>query len=76
MYSLIHFGIKKYELTLLIDMGLLHMYHLSVLPSKQHKIPLIVCRQISIPNVAPNLTDALLRIFRVICNTIFVTEQG
>ena len=34
------------------------MYHLSVLPPKQHKIPLIVSRQISIPNVSPNLTDA------------------
>ena len=34
------------------------MYHLSVLPPKQNKIPLIVSRQISIPNVSPNLTDA------------------
>ena len=49
---------KKYELRLTIDIGLLHMYHLSVLPSKQHKIPLIVSRQISIANVSPNLTDA------------------
>ena len=59
MYSLIiHFGIKKYEISLTIDIGLLHMYHLSVLPPKQLKIPLIVSRQISIPNVSPNLTDA------------------
>ena len=49
---------KQYELRLTIDIGLLHMYHLSVLPPKQHKIPLIVSRQISIPNVSPNLTDA------------------
>ena len=34
------------------------MYHSSVLPPKQHKIPLIVSRQISITNVSPNLTDA------------------
>ena len=34
------------------------MYHLSVLPPKQHKIPLIISRQISIPNVSINLTDA------------------
>ena len=59
MHSLIiHFGIKKYELSLTIDIGLLHMYHLSLLPPKQHTIPLIVSRQISIPNVSPNLTDA------------------
>ena len=59
MYSLsIHVGINKYELSLTIDIGLLHMYHLSVLPPKQHKIPLIVSGQISIPNVSPNLTDA------------------
>ena len=37
------------------------MYHLSVLPPKQHTIPLIVSRQISIPNVSPNLTDAQIR---------------
>ena len=49
---------NKYELSLTIDIGLLHMYHLSVLPPKQHKISLIVSRQISIPNVSPNLTDA------------------
>ena len=49
---------NKYELSLTIDIGLLHMYHLSVLPSKQHNIPLIVSRQIRIPNVSPNLTDA------------------
>ena len=62
MYSLIiHFGIEKYELSLTIDIGLLNMYHLSVLPPKQHKIPLIVSRQISIPKVSPNLTDAHLR---------------
>ena len=36
------------------------MFHLSGLPPKQHKIPLIVSRQISIPNVSPNLTDAHL----------------
>ena len=59
MYSpIIHFGIKKYELSLTIDIGLLHMYHLSLLPPKQHTIPLIVSRQISIANVSPNLTDA------------------
>ena len=64
MYSLIiHFGIKKYELSLTVDIGLLHMYHLSVLPPKQHKIPLIVSRQISIANVSPNLTDAHLVYF-------------
>ena len=34
------------------------MYNLAVLPPKQHKIPLFVSRQISIPNVSPNLTDA------------------
>ena len=62
MYSLIiHFGIKKYELSLTIDIGLLHMYHVSVLTPKQHEIPLIVSRQISIPNVSPNLTDAHIR---------------
>ena len=48
----------KYELSLTIDIGLLHMYHLSVLPPKQHKIQLILSRQISIPNVSPILTDA------------------
>ena len=59
MYSLIiYFGIKKYELRLTMYIGLLHMYHLSVLPPKQHKIPLIVSSQISIPNVSPNMTDA------------------
>ena len=59
MYSqIIHFGITKYELCLTIDIGLLDMYHLSVLPPKQHKIPLIVSRQISIANVSTNLTDA------------------
>ena len=41
-------------------MRLLHMYHLSVLPPKQHKIPLIVSRQIRIANVSPNLTDAYI----------------
>ena len=55
---IIHFGINKYELCLTIDIGLLHMYHLSVLPPKHHKIPLIVSRQISIANVCPYLTDA------------------
>ena len=44
---------NKYELSLTIDIGLL-----SVLPPKQHNISLIVSRQISIPNVSPNLTDA------------------
>ena len=39
------------------------MYHLSVLPPKQHKIPLIVFSQISIPNVSPNLTDAHIGMF-------------
>ncbi len=48
---------KKYELSLTIDIGLLHVYHLSVLPPKQHKFPLIVSRQISIANVSPNLTN-------------------
>ena len=50
----------KYELSLTIDIDLLHvyMYHLSVLPPKQHNISLIVSRQISIANVSPNLTDA------------------
>ena len=64
MYSLIiHFGIFKiYELGLTIDNGLLHMYHLSVLPPKQHNIPLIVSRQIGIPNVSPNLTDAQIHV--------------
>ena len=51
---------NKYELSLTIDIGLLHMYHLLVLPPKQHNIQLIVSRQISIPNVSPNLTDAHL----------------
>ena len=54
---------KKYELSLTIDIGLLHMYHLSVLPPKQHNIPLIVSRQISTPYVSPNLTDAHLVLF-------------
>ena len=59
MYSLIiHFGIKKYELSLTIDIGFLHMYQLSLLPPKQHTIPLLVSRQISIANVSPNLTAA------------------
>ena len=39
---------NKYELSLTIDIRLLHMYHLSVLPPKQHKMSLIVSRQISI----------------------------
>ena len=60
MYSLIiHFGIN-------IRIKLDHCYrfatnvslNLSLLPPKQHKIPLIVSRQISIANVSPNLTDA------------------
>ena len=49
---------KQYELSLAIDIGLLHMYNLSVTPPKQHKIPLVVSRQISIANVSPNFTDA------------------
>ena len=53
-YSFWH---NKYEFSLTIDMGLLHMYHLSVLPPKQHKIPLIVSRQIRIGKVSANLTD-------------------
>ena len=36
------------------------MYHVSVLPPKQHKIPLIVSRQISITNVSSNLTGVHL----------------
>ena len=72
MYSLIiDFGIKKYELSLTIDIGLLHLYHLSVLPQKQHKIPLIVSRQISIANVSPNLTDAHVCMY-VWCICIYV----
>ena len=43
------------------------MYHLSVLPPKQHEIPLIVSRQISIPNVSPNLTDAHIAQYPVRC---------
>ncbi len=71
MHSLItHFGIKKYELSLTIDIGLLRMYHLSVLPPKQHTIPLIVSRQISIANVSPNFTHAHLH-----CGIQFGTEQ-
>ena len=70
-YSLIiHFDIKKYELSLTIDISLLHMYHLSVLPPKQHTIPLTISRQISNANVSPNLTDAqmpcLARISRLV----------
>ena len=49
---------KQYELSLTIDIGLLHMYNVSVLPPKQHTIPLNVSRQISIGNVSPTLTDA------------------
>ena len=48
-YTFWHKTITNYELRLTIDIGLLHMYHESVLPPKQHKIPLIVFRQISIP---------------------------
>ena len=51
---------NKYELSLTIDIVLLHMYHLSVLPPKQHNIPILVSRQISIANVSPKLTDAQL----------------
>ena len=53
---------NKNELSLTIDIGLLHMYHLSVLPTKQQKIPLISPRQISIANVSPNVADALIRL--------------
>ena len=43
------------------------MYHLSVLPPKQHTIPLIVSRQIRIANVSPKLNDAhILRLGIVI----------
>ena len=49
---------KKSEFSLTIDICLLHMYHLSVLPPKQQKLPLIVPRQICIANVSPNLTVA------------------
>ena len=45
------------------------MYYLSVLPPKQHTIPLIVSRQISIANVSPNLTDAQMHI-RPIHNSV------
>ena len=58
---------KKYELSLTIDIDLLHMYHLSVLPPKQHTIPLIFSRQINIANVSPNLTDAQIRQSDVLC---------
>ena len=43
------------------------MYHLSVLPPKQHKIPLIVSSQISIPNASPNLTDTQIAILDYPC---------
>ena len=33
---------KKYELSLNIGIGLLHMYHLSVLPPKQHNNIIII----------------------------------
>ena len=46
---------KKYELSLTIDMRLLH--HLSALPPKQHKSPLIFFPQNVHANVSPNLTD-------------------
>ena len=53
MYSLIiHFGITKYELSLTILYSLLHMYHLSVLLPKQHKLPLIA---------TSNIADAITR---------------
>ena len=55
---------KKHELSLTNDIGLLHMYHVSVLPQKQHNIPLIVSRQISNPNVSPDLTDAHISLHR------------
>ena len=53
---------NKFELSLTIDLGLLHnnfMYHLSVLLSKQNNSPLIVSLQISIPNVSPNLDSGI-----------------
>ena len=53
------------EINLYIYIGLLHMYNLSVLPPKQHTIPLIASSQISIPNVSPNLTDAHIRQIRL-----------
>ncbi len=62
MYSLIiHFGIQKYELSLTIDIRMLHMYHLPVLPPKRPKIPLIVSRKILVANVSPNLAIAHTR---------------
>ena len=77
MYSLIiHFGVKKYELSLTIDIGLLHMYHLSVLPPKQHTIPLIFPRQISIPNVSPNLTDARVDILLIFPGITYRVRLG
>ena len=62
---------KKYELSLTIDIDFLHMYHLSVLPPKQHKIPLIVSHQINIANVSPNLTDAQMTLIIL----SFATDQ-
>ena len=62
---------KKYELSLTIDIGLLHIYNLSVLPPKQHKILLIVSRQISIANVSPNLTDAHIH-SKLVCVCFFM----
>ena len=44
-------------------MGLLHTYHLSVLPLKQHKIPLICSCQIRMANVSRNLTDAHIKLY-------------
>ena len=61
------------------------MYHLSILPPKQHKIPLIISSQISIPNVSPNLTDAhILQLSTTIIVTLwddkineyFFTDNG
>ena len=58
MYSLIvHFGITK------IRIKLDHLYTFGTFVpfiSKQHTIPSIGSRQISIPNVSPNLADAHL----------------
>ena len=53
IYSLIiHLGIKKYELSLTISIGLLHMYQLSVLLPKPHKLSLIA---------TSNIADAITR---------------
>ena len=48
------------------------MYHLSVLPPKKHKNPLIVSCQISIANVSPKLTDA--HMYRPTSDVIFIKQ--